>query len=448
LWLDEGISAIRAAKTLGNLIRVLLFSDMNMALYQLILHWWMEFAGSSEISLRLPSVIFATATVPLIYALGVELCDRRVGLMAALLLSVNVSCIQYAQEARGYAMLMMLVTLSSLFFVRSIKRSSLTRLRAYVIAGPWAAYAQLFGILILPAQWLSLFLFPTDRKTRFRLTICIALVTLLSLPAIILAILGEYGQVSWVPATTANTVLRTFAMFAGLYWGDLRGALGRLLFSMYLVTIGIAVAGASKSQRPVVGYLLLSVVLPVGIALVVSIFKPLFVFRYLLICVPFFVLLASIGLMRIKPRALMAAITALIVVLSLFEDHRFYHNGPMQDWRGAVNFVAANAKPGDVLLVFPEWDKSPVDYYVGRLSGPAAFPVITDRLHTPYANTSTDPSVALRGFLAAHGVNSYRRVWVLTDAAHLDEPALRELEAGHQVAAGPLLAGLSLIRID
>ena len=41
---------------------------MNMALYYVILHWWTRVAGTSEIALRIPSVIFATATVPLVYA--------------------------------------------------------------------------------------------------------------------------------------------------------------------------------------------------------------------------------------------------------------------------------------------------------------------------------------------------------------------------------------------
>jgi mannosyltransferase len=121
-----------------------------MALYHLLLNWWSHLAGSSEISLRIPSVIFATATVPLVYALGAELCDRQVGLMAAFLLSVNAACIQFAQQARSYAMVVMLVVLSSLLFVRSLKRSSPARCAAYVIAGSLCAYVHFFGILILP----------------------------------------------------------------------------------------------------------------------------------------------------------------------------------------------------------------------------------------------------------------------------------------------------------
>ena len=450
LWLDEGISAMRSAMPLGALTRELVYNDTNMALYQLIQYWWSHLAGSSEISLRFPSVIFATVTIPLIYALGAELVDRRVGLIAALLLCVNVSNIQYAQEARSYSMVGMLVTLSSLFFVRSIQRSSYQRLRDYLIVGPWAAYAQLFGILILPAQWLSLFLFRADRTARFRLTVCIAVVASLSLPAVILAMLGDHGQVGWIPTTTGTEVIRTFAMFAGVYWGSLSVVPNWLLFATYLAIIAIAGSRASEDERPAVGFLLLSVVTPVVIALLVSIFKPLFVYRYLLICQPFFVLVAAVGLTRIKPRSVTVAITILIVALSLSEDRTFYRSGSKQDWRGAINFVGANAKPGDVLLVFPEWNKSPVDYYVGRLNGAADFRVITDRLHSldGTGGASNHQADNLRSFLTAHSIDSYTRVWIVTDVAHRNEPAMRELEIGHQVTAGPHLAGLVLARID
>ncbi len=165
-WQDEGATAYRVTETFSDLIRPHPGEDYMM-LYYALLRWWIRVAGSSEISLRLPSVIAATAAVPLTYALGAELVDRRVGLLAALLMAINVSCIQYAQEARSYAMVGMLVALSSPLFVRCIKRPSLARSAIYVMAGPWAAYAHLFAILILPAQWLSLFLLRVDRETRY-----------------------------------------------------------------------------------------------------------------------------------------------------------------------------------------------------------------------------------------------------------------------------------------
>ena len=53
-----------------------------------------------------------------------ELWDRRAGLTAALMVTVNATSIEYAQTARSYAMYLALATLSSVFFIRSLKRDS------------------------------------------------------------------------------------------------------------------------------------------------------------------------------------------------------------------------------------------------------------------------------------------------------------------------------------
>jgi mannosyltransferase len=450
LWLDEAWSAYWAAETLRHLTKVFLQGAMNMALYHVILHWWSQLVGSSEISLRLPSVIFATATVPLIYALGAELCDRRVGLMAALLLTVNVSCIQFAQQARSYAMVVMLATLFSLLFVQCVKQGSLARYLAYTIAGTLCAYAHLFGVLMMASHYLALFLFPVDRKIRLRLTACLGAIGILSLPLIITRVLGEHSQAAWIPATSAKSVFHLFTIFSGsgLYWGQVRG-LGWVLLGIHLASIAIAVVAASEHERPAIGFLLLSVLVPVTIVLLLSIFKPLFEDRYLLICLPFFIVLVARGITRMKPRAVPVGIAVIIVALSLSEDRAFYNGSPLQDWRGATSFVAANAKPGDLLVVFPGYDVRPVEYYVSRLSPPPDLRVITDEAPSKLKHKGFNSQNSnLSTFLAMHGVGSSTRVWIMTDQGHKDAPEVRALEAGHQVAAEPRFARVNVVLVE
>jgi hypothetical protein len=146
----------------------------------------------------------------------------------------------------------------------------------------------------------------------------------------------------------------------------------------------------------------------------------------------------------------MVMIAVSIVILSLSQDRDFYDSPPNEDWRGAVNFVATHSERGDLLLIYPDWERAPVDYYCGRHTQPVYFRVIADRLNTlnPTTDASGDKAGTLRSLLAAHGVNSYARVWVLTNLYRKGEPALSELEMGHQVVAVPDLSGLFLARID
>jgi mannosyltransferase len=148
LWLDEAITAKRVSLPPVQFFK--LCARTEMPLYHLVLYGWVPIAGSSEFMLRVPSAFFAVATIPLIAILGTEVSDGATGLLSALLLTVNATSIQYAQDARFYSFLIVLVTLSSIFFVRSLKRGTLPNYAGYLLSGVSSSYVHLFGILILP----------------------------------------------------------------------------------------------------------------------------------------------------------------------------------------------------------------------------------------------------------------------------------------------------------
>ena len=199
LWLDEAFTASRVTLPLGELLKVIVNGRMNMSLYYLMVAGWASAVGSSEFMLRLPSAVFGTATVPLVYVLGTELWDRRTGLMAAMLVTVNATSIQYSQTARSYTMFVAFATLASIFFIRSTKRdASSRRLAGYVVSGTFTVYSHLFGIFALPSQWLSLFFFRPDRKMAIRLTVCIVTIGLLSVPAFFFSISSHDWNLDWI----------------------------------------------------------------------------------------------------------------------------------------------------------------------------------------------------------------------------------------------------------
>ena len=109
LWLDEAISA-NVVKNYSYSEIVTKFSpgDFHPPLFYLMLKSWTSVFGYSEISLRMPSVIFSLVTVYLIYLLG--------GVEAAWLVGLNPLLVYYSQEARMYSMVTMLLTLGVYFW--------------------------------------------------------------------------------------------------------------------------------------------------------------------------------------------------------------------------------------------------------------------------------------------------------------------------------------------
>lgn len=102
LWIDEVLMIQRAS--LGEPFR---WSDWLVnpqgPLPALILRWWTSAFGTTEAALRFPSVIFGTATVPMIYALARRLAPAA-ALPAALLATLSPFLIWYSQETRHYAL--------------------------------------------------------------------------------------------------------------------------------------------------------------------------------------------------------------------------------------------------------------------------------------------------------------------------------------------------------
>lgn len=102
LWLDEAISA-NVAKNYSYTDIVTKFSpsDFHPPLFYLTLKAWTSAFGFSEISLRLPSVIFSLITI--------YLMARFFGFSSALLLALNPLYLYYSQEARMYSLVTLLV---------------------------------------------------------------------------------------------------------------------------------------------------------------------------------------------------------------------------------------------------------------------------------------------------------------------------------------------------
>jgi len=122
LWWDESLSLQRANYSLRRVLsneivltdtsRQVVTFDNHPPLYFLLLHFVVKLTGQSEFALRFPSLAFSVLTVPLLYTVGKHLCDRRVGLLAALFGAISPLYLWYSQEARMYTMLTFLGLLS------------------------------------------------------------------------------------------------------------------------------------------------------------------------------------------------------------------------------------------------------------------------------------------------------------------------------------------------
>ncbi|HTY57040.1 MAG TPA: glycosyltransferase family 39 protein [Candidatus Binataceae bacterium] len=404
LWLDEAASAKFASYSWPHFAKAVTFWPVNMTFYFAVLHVWTSVMGDSEFMLRMPSVLAAAATVPLVYLLGTKLLDRRAGLVAAVLMTVNVASVDFSQEARSYTLVVMLAALSSLFFVQSLSKPSLGNCAAYVVATVCCIYSHMFGILLLPAQWLSLVFFLPGWKPAVRLTISAAVIGLIAVPHFALALGGNIVHLNWVQRTSPQRVYEFLALITGV--GD-----NLKIAEYYLIAcaaIAAVVALFDRSARAPFGFLMLGVFVPAAIILVVSQYKPLFWPRYLLVSQPFFAVLAGLAISRLRPWPITVVVLIPIVVFCVQKDFAVYQRAQREDWPDAVRYMASNAQPGDVYMVFIPFGRQPIDYYRKRLVPNATFPALV--YPDPNIDIPDSPDVSVEDLFAV----PHQRIWLVS----------------------------------
>ena len=113
LWLDEGTTA-RVVKEYGftQIVSGFSRSDFHPPLYYFFMKAWTLVFGTSEIALRMPSVIFSILTGWIIYLIG--------GVWPAAFFLFNPLVIYYSQEARMYLMATFFLTGSIYYLLQLV----------------------------------------------------------------------------------------------------------------------------------------------------------------------------------------------------------------------------------------------------------------------------------------------------------------------------------------
>lgn len=103
---------------ISEMIRLTVDIDQHPPLYPILLHFWMQIAGSSEAGARSMSAALGVLTIIPIYFLAKTLSGKTVGLLSALVLAVSPFHVQYAQEARAYTLLALCAAVSMWMLAR------------------------------------------------------------------------------------------------------------------------------------------------------------------------------------------------------------------------------------------------------------------------------------------------------------------------------------------
>jgi len=395
-WFDEGFSVGVARLDWPNLLHLLWLREANMALYYVLLKVWLGF-GISEFHVRSLSVVFGLAAIPVIYSLGSRLFGARAGLVAAALLSVNAFHVRYAQEARGYTLLVFMSALCSLLWVRCIEDPEPRNWWLYTLASVLTVYSHFYGILVVLAHWISLTLVPRENRPGAASLRYLRYSAYALLPIAIFLWRTGTQPMNWLHRPD-GPILRHF-------FQSLTGNGGPLLLGLIALAWIAAAYGrfrSDKRQRWGYDFLFLWLAFPIAAVVALSQFKSIFLARYLIVCLPASVLLAAAGISRLRS-FVQAGLVMAILALSIGGVYSYYQRDfdvGRDDWRGATQYVLAHAEPGDGIFFYSAPGRMTFEYY-RLLSGKTGPEIIypfsgkqityRDLLVTPLAEVLQNP---------------------------------------------------------
>jgi hypothetical protein len=253
------------------------FSESAPPLYYALAWVWTQVTGTGELGLRSLSAVAGVATVPVAYLVGVELRGRRAGLMAAALVAVNPMLVWYSQEARSYALLALLCTISLLYCVRALRDGRRRDFTLWGLASGLALGTHYFALFAVAAEALLLL--------RHRRRESLAGLWIVGLFGAMLAPLAihqmSYGHAEWISNfSLGHRVWETAATFVVGETGDIiarpeRPELALVPLALVLAALALLAARADREGRraaaiplmvsaAAIGVPLLSALIPFG----------------------------------------------------------------------------------------------------------------------------------------------------------------------------------------
>ncbi len=356
LWLDETHSFFVIRAGFSQIMSRM--ASPTIPVYSYILWLSAKVTGTSEIALRIPSILAMLGAVYLLYLAARDLFDRDVAIIAAIVFCLHPVVVFAAIDVRPYAFAVLTINAAILALVRLRHNNSNWLAALFGLAAALIGYFQFIFVIILPAMAAGLFVIKVgDRKTLWRQAGA-------AFAAFAIAFLPVLPVLRLMFQTRGTHVFEEAPTLADLLW---------TLGPVWLVGVfvgAVLVAAATRRldlQNRLEGW---RVVLCAALALIpilvlygVSVGTPIhvFVYRYRLVATPGIALCWAWLVSRIDSRVLRLLFSVALVAAACYSTLTSpFSKRHGYTWKYALEFVEKNASADNAPVLicsdFPESD--------------------------------------------------------------------------------------------
>jgi len=378
LWYDEIHTLLVSVREPLAVIVTHFPSNNDHVLYSLLSHISIALGGETPLMVRLPAILFGILSIPLIFTLGSRVTTRFEALAAAILATVSAQHIWFSQNARGYTLLLVAALLGTQLILDGLKTRSKAPWLLFAVVSALGAYTHLTMVLAVISQAIpvAIILLASRRYTLDELKGPVigfvgaaVLTVLLYLPMLgdVAAFFGDSGTKAGYGASAGWAILELFRNLQLGFNSAAILAVGGAIFLVGLVSYW--------RQSPLIVSLFF---LPPALVYLTSVLldRPTFP-RFFFFVAGFLLLvgvrgvftiihfaLTRLGRMRWEKAVRWAAVVAMTLVLT-FDLSRSYLK-PKMDYQGALAYVDATHRPGDVIALGEQGAGYVYTQYYGR----------------------------------------------------------------------------------
>jgi len=353
LWLDEIFSASTATKTASyyGMFRDYIFNDVHPPLYSTFLYFWAGLFGDSDTNLRLLSYLFVLLSFVISYQLISKENSRRLAVIFIALSAFTPSILFYSQEVRSYALLYSLSNIATVLFSIFIARIQLQQrieqkyLILFSVIGAMLCLTHYFGYVIIFSLAITALVFATiksEADTAKKLFIYSLFIFVVGIAWLFIHL--YFGDVAlrtggnfWVPNDIASAIKR----FYHLFLGDNR----RLVLILSALLVLILTLSLIKLKKLSLQYLLLllTALVTIGTAQLISLHTPILDARNLIVIIPALLLFIAhlFNSNYEKNKLLISGYIVLLIMSGAIDSHRY----TKQHWKEASQYVDTKFDP-------------------------------------------------------------------------------------------------------
>jgi mannosyltransferase len=247
-WFDEGNTALLVHLSPGKMLGLIPQSESTPPLYYCVAWVWARLFGYGEVALRSLSALAGVATIPVLYVAGAKLISRRAGLIAAALAACNPLLVWYSQEARSYALLVLLGALSLLALAFALDRTTPRSLTWWAITCGLALATHYYAVLLIVPQVVWMLAVHRSRRSVQVASTAVALCGLALIPLAISQ--NGTGNSDWIsPIPLHLRLAQVIPQFLIGFQAPAQDVLRPLAAAMALIGLGLLVPRSEAIAR-------------------------------------------------------------------------------------------------------------------------------------------------------------------------------------------------------